>query len=407
MEKSINIAIIGRSLCRLDQFNELQGNLKDSTEDNFNHLKESLVNNGLLTTIAAWKDSRGKIWTADGHQRLKALTSLRDEGFAIPEIPTDFIAAKDKREAKKKLLIINGKYARMTYKGLYEFANEKGFEVDMSELSGVDFGDITIEGYLADFMRVKPEEKALSPEEQEKIAIGADEMQFLDRFNYFIIEFSGGRDSSLAMLKTLPYLRGKQFEAVYVETGAEFPSVTYHVISFCKNHGVPLRILTPKQHILQYYMEKECFPDSIYRDCQHKFIVDTVDRYVNELKARGLEVLIIRGGRKSQKTRLSHSDKFQVLDGKQIYNPIFDLDKETYNREIAGVPLWPGYAAGFDRTACWFCPFQKKTQWEAMKKAYPFLWEALRDMCGRLHFPKHKGDHYFIDMFKYFGIKTS
>jgi len=60
---------------------------------------------------------------------------------------------------------------------------------------------------------------------------------------------------------------------------------------------------------------------------------------------------------------------------------LFDLSDEAFERYKRQLEeefgLWEGYAKGFQRTACWCCPFQTKQQYETIKKELPFLWAVL------------------------------
>jgi len=57
----------------------------------------------------------------DMHQRIKALNSLFEDGYTIPDIPIVYIKAKDKKEAKEKLLHISSQYGEFDRGGLDDF----------------------------------------------------------------------------------------------------------------------------------------------------------------------------------------------------------------------------------------------------------------------------------------------
>ena len=133
--KEIKINCDSANYFALDEFNELQGNLKDLSEINFNKLKLSILEYGFTFPYFAWKDNKGKLWILDAHQRTRVLKHLRDiDGYIIPKLPTVLIGAKDKRQAKELLLVANSRYGKMTVEGLYEFSNELNFEIDMTAM---------------------------------------------------------------------------------------------------------------------------------------------------------------------------------------------------------------------------------------------------------------------------------
>jgi len=126
-------------------------------------------------------------------------------------------------------------------------------------------------------------------------------------------------------------------------------------------------------------------PSPFYRDCINLLINSTVDKYVFA-NLKGEEHLIIRGGRAKQTLRISKGEKFYKLqEGKRefyILNPIFDLTEEAFQKNLNQLKetfgLWEGYDLGFQRTACWCCPFQTKAQYKAIQKFLPLCWNILK-----------------------------
>lgn len=147
--KEIKINCDAKNYANLDDFNELQGNLKDLTELNFNKLKLSILKYGFIAPLFAYKDNKGKLWIMDAHQRVRVLKHLRDvDGYLVPKLPYNLIQAKDKRQAKEMLLAINSRYGKMTVDGLYEFINEPKFEIDFENIKTLlDFSDINLDSF--------------------------------------------------------------------------------------------------------------------------------------------------------------------------------------------------------------------------------------------------------------------
>lgn len=216
----------------------------------------------------------------------------------------------------------------------------------------------------------------------------------LKKFDNIVVEFSGGKDSTAALLWAQKACKqiNKAFVAVFVETGAEFPDLSSYISRFCLDRGIKLVRLWPKCNITEYYLEKRVWPDSIYRPCLHKFIVKPIEDYIKTLEGKTVRV---RGGRKTQKTPDSKSNTIhEMKGGRVIMNPFFSIDEDKYAKfleEIKDV-LWPGYKKGFVRTACWMCPFQLRAQWEALRRHYPLLWEEMKVLTKRIRYARHKGD---------------
>lgn len=127
---SIEISCQGNTTVELDELNDLQGNLKDLTDEDYAKLRNSIVTYGFSFPVFIWVDQEGKKWTLDANQRKRTLQRMREEGITIPPLPADIIQAKDKTQAKEKILLLNSQYGKITEEGLYEFINEEDSKID-------------------------------------------------------------------------------------------------------------------------------------------------------------------------------------------------------------------------------------------------------------------------------------
>ena len=110
--KSIEIYNLGGlPTAPLDSFLELQEDFKISDSDKLAKLQMLIITRGFKYAFKAWKDSEGKLWIIDAHQRRKALLALRKSGFEIPEIPYEPIYAADKKEAVEEIAAYNSEFA--------------------------------------------------------------------------------------------------------------------------------------------------------------------------------------------------------------------------------------------------------------------------------------------------------
>ena len=239
----------------------------------------------------------------------------------------------------------------------------------------------------------KPDE---TTDEETKKAAELDDLALDERMQaakFVFFAFSGGRDSTRAIyLCARRFLEtGKRCEAVYVGSACEFPDVEQHVRRVCADVGLPLKVLRPERTFITEYAEKGRCPDSIFMDCVEELVNKPMDAYTKSV-AGDEDYILVRGGQAKQKTSRSHTAKYQNPKGKPhllIYNPLFEATPEQLS---APIPEWRGYAAGFLRTACWCCPFQKQEQYEALKAYYPFLYEEMKEVVRKIRFPWHKGD---------------
>jgi len=130
-EKKIKVTCDGTDYVDYKILVPLQGDLKIISDDNLQKLKNSIIKYGFTAPAFIWKSGK-KLYSIDCHQRIKALDSLFSDGYEIPDIPIVYIKAKDKKEAKEKLLHITSSYGEFTTTGLADFMH--GAEINISDL---------------------------------------------------------------------------------------------------------------------------------------------------------------------------------------------------------------------------------------------------------------------------------
>ncbi len=118
--KTIKITCEGTDYVDYKSLTPFQGHLKILTDDNLEKLKKSIIKYGFTVPGFIWKSGK-KLYILDSHQRCIALESLAEDGYKIPDIPIIYIKAKDKKEAKEKLLHISSQYGTFDKGGLDEF----------------------------------------------------------------------------------------------------------------------------------------------------------------------------------------------------------------------------------------------------------------------------------------------
>jgi len=112
----------------IEQIVEFQGTLKKLTRKNLEKLKKRILEDGFNVPFFVW-DNAGKYQCMDGHGRLKALLSLRKEGYDVPLLPVAIIEASDIADARKKLLAISSQYGEFDMEELGEWFNEMSDDV--------------------------------------------------------------------------------------------------------------------------------------------------------------------------------------------------------------------------------------------------------------------------------------
>ena len=108
---------------KLEDMTVLQGNLKARTDDDYEKIKKSILKYGFSFPAFIWVEKKTNTnYLIDGTGRYSALKQMQEEGYLIPELPIVYIEAKDKTEAKQKLLRLNSQYGKMTKESVLEFA---------------------------------------------------------------------------------------------------------------------------------------------------------------------------------------------------------------------------------------------------------------------------------------------
>jgi len=148
--KKIEIKCKGADTAKLDDLLEFQGELKSLSESNYKKLKKQIIDLGVSAPFFVWKDDKGQKYLIDGHQRRRTIDKMMAEGFDVPALPIIYVEAKDRAEAKRKLLAITSNYGKVDGQGLYEFMHDAGINLDDIE-SNFEFSDIDISAFADEF----------------------------------------------------------------------------------------------------------------------------------------------------------------------------------------------------------------------------------------------------------------
>ena len=109
-------------------------NLKKQTPEQLDKLKKSITNNGFLSPFLVW-ENKSKTYILDAHHRQLALLSLETDGAKIPvKLPAVWIDAKDKKEAKKFILVYNAHYAKLNQDAVFDFISDMDIDALMEEV---------------------------------------------------------------------------------------------------------------------------------------------------------------------------------------------------------------------------------------------------------------------------------
>lgn len=134
----IDVKCKGSGVRDISQLESFQGELKVLSDENYNKLKKEILELGFCEPVTIWKNK-----ILNGHQRVKTLTRMKDEGYDIPKIPVNIVNAKDKKEAKKIILSLTSQFGKITNQGLYDFMKEA--EIGLDEvMDSFSFSDVNM-----------------------------------------------------------------------------------------------------------------------------------------------------------------------------------------------------------------------------------------------------------------------
>jgi 3'-phosphoadenosine 5'-phosphosulfate sulfotransferase (PAPS reductase)/FAD synthetase len=366
-------------------------NLKDMSKPAYEKLRKSIVTNGFIAPFHIWQ-SKNETYILDGHHRQKVMAEMEKDGFAVPDmLPANFVDCKSMREAKKLVLVYSAIYAQVTDEGLYEYLNIEGLNFDDIKLE-VEFPKIDLDkferGWIKDDFHFRPDKGFAwqgEAETEHKIQLPAEFMEEFQNRHTVICSFSGGKDSSAALLVAKTLLPDKEFIALFVDIGAELPSVMWHVHEFSTWMKIPLEIIRGGKDFFSYVHKVGRWPSLIYRDCISQLIIQPMSRHIKG-HFNIDDIIFVRGGQAKQSVRGSVTREAGMgFPGQKklfYWNPIYWQTDETIIDVLqqTKAPIWEGYQQGFARTACWCCPGMCRKQAQALQKHFPILADQIRNM---------------------------
>jgi 3'-phosphoadenosine 5'-phosphosulfate sulfotransferase (PAPS reductase)/FAD synthetase len=196
------------------------------------------------------------------------------------------------------------------------------------------------------------------------------------------VHFSGGRDSSAALLWAKENLPKARIVALYVDMGADHPGFLLHVIRVARAIGIQLVVLHTAQPLFVGILDRG-WPMWIAPWCQQEMYAAMYAWERTNLTPESS--LIITGSRAKQARGTSSrkaDDPLPSSAGFRHLAPCFDwADGETERiLKESGMPVWDGYERGFYRTACWCCPGQRQRGYLVLRDQEPTLFRAFQTL---------------------------
>lgn len=162
----MKIACKGAVSIRFQDLNEFQGELKTLSKVNFEKLKKEIIKEGFSFTIHVWKNN-GKWFILDGHQRLRTVKTMAEEGWTIPDLPCSIVEADSYKQAKRKLLGGASSYGKVTSDGLLEYLQETDITPD-DLISSYEFPGMNVVNFVESNFEALTDQEIETLNESEK-----------------------------------------------------------------------------------------------------------------------------------------------------------------------------------------------------------------------------------------------
>lgn len=119
MEIIINPNLANLPTVDYRSLNDFQEGLKTLEKVNYDKLRKSLEERGLLAPFFLWPDpATNKNYIIDGHQRKRVFVLEKVQPYEMPYI---YVPGETKEEAKQNLLVITSQYGKVSEQGFNEF----------------------------------------------------------------------------------------------------------------------------------------------------------------------------------------------------------------------------------------------------------------------------------------------
>jgi hypothetical protein len=148
-KKKIKVTCAGAGSLEPDKLQGFQGDLKKLSVKDYEKLKASIKDKGFSFPIFVWKGKgKEKNFIIDGHQRLITVQRMIKEGWSLEggKLPVDWIEAKNRKEAKEKLLLAMSQYGKYTEQSFLEFVGESGLDMEgltaKIDIPGIDLAKL-------------------------------------------------------------------------------------------------------------------------------------------------------------------------------------------------------------------------------------------------------------------------
>ena len=192
------------------------------------------------------------------------------------------------------------------------------------------------------------------------------EFRILSAMRY--LSFGAGVNSTALMLLLLD--EEVEFEAVFVDTGCEWPA-TYDFLDLLLQEGYEFTWIKPVvegfNNLYDYLFHWKIIPAMWQRLCTAKFKTDPFYRYVERPCTVYIGYDFTERRRRWLKPKKDIKFETPLINRRTSRQRCRDLIRDH------GLPIPPS-------SGCWLCPFQKLSKWKKLRDVYPVLFKMAMNL---------------------------
>jgi len=199
-----------------------------------------------------------------------------------------------------------------------------------------------------------------------------------------IVNFSGGKDSTVAILEALKHYPKEEIILCWQDTGAEYLETEGHVRLIAKTLNLPLVIQRAKRNFWEETEHRQFFPTPVVRHCTEHLKHNVFNKWLTaNFRGKGYEIVVVSGIRAEEsrsRARLHEWENPQghkmVQTASKLWYPCLDMSYQEVKDKVKaeGLPLHPCYEFA-TRCSCWCCIFANNCEVREYAEAHPDLYE--------------------------------
>lgn len=179
----------------------------------------------------------------------------------------------------------------------------------------------------------------------------------------------GGGVNSVALYLLMEDL-GMDFEAVFVNHGGDWPE-TYEFVEYFKSTGRELTVLKPESQgektLVDFCLNKRVTPNRKFRWCTDRWKIRPLLEYFTTPCFSHIGIDAGESRRAKISSNKGVENRYLLIEHGIDRSGCLELIKSAGLKD-------PG------KSGCWFCPFQRISQWRRLRREHPDLFCTARKM---------------------------